>query len=73
MAAPKIDDLLTLDVRSRLALIAKLWDSVVDDSQALPLADSERELIAQRLKEDDDDPDAAIPWDVVRADLLSHR
>jgi len=73
MAAPKIDELLTLDVRSRLALIAKLWDSVVDDSQALPLADSERELIEQRLKEDDDDPDAAIPWDVARADLLSRR
>ncbi len=73
MAAPTIDDLLALEVRTRLALLAKLWDSVVDDSEALPLDDSERELIERRLKEDDDDPDAAIPWDVVRADLLSQR
>jgi hypothetical protein len=53
--------------------IAKLWDSIVDDSHALPLADSERGLIEQSLKEDDDDPDAAISWDVARADLLPLR
>lgn len=73
MAAPKLDELLTLDVASRLALIAKLWDSVVDDSEALPLTASERELLEQRLKEDDDDPDAALPWEVARADLLQPR
>lgn len=73
MAAPNLDDLLTLDVASRLALIAKLWDSVVDDSEALPLTESERELLERRLKEDDDDPDAAIPWVVARADLLRPR
>jgi len=73
VAAPTIDDLLALDVRTRLSLIAKLWDSIVDDRQALPVADSERQLIEQRLKEDDDDADAAIPWNVARSDLLSHR
>lgn len=73
MAAPNLDDLLTLDVASRLALIAKLWDSVVDDSQTLPITESERELLERRLKEDDDDPGAAIPWEVARADLLRPR
>ena len=73
MAEPNLDDLLTLDVASRLALIAKLWDSIVEDSQALPLTERERELLEQRLKEDDDDPDAAIPWEVARADLVRPR
>lgn len=73
MATVNFDDLLALDVASRLALIAKLWDSIVDDSQALPITASERELLEQRLKEDDDDPDAAIPWEVARADLLRSR
>jgi len=73
MAALSLDDLLTLDVASRLALIAKLWDSVVDDSQPLPITAAERALLEQRLKEDDDDPDVAIPWEVVRADLLQPR
>jgi putative addiction module component (TIGR02574 family) len=73
MAAPNLDDLLALDVASRLSLIAKLWDSIVDDSHALPLADSERELLERRLKEDDNDPDAAIPWELARAELLPPR
>jgi putative addiction module component (TIGR02574 family) len=64
MAALNFDDLLMLDVASRLALIAKLWDSVVDDSQALPITEAEHELLEQRLKEDDDEPDAAIPWEI---------
>jgi putative addiction module component (TIGR02574 family) len=73
MAAPSLDELLTLDVASRLTLIAKLWDSIVDDTQALPITASERELLEQRLKESDDDPDAAIPWEVARRDLLPPR
>lgn len=73
MAAVNLDDLLTLDVASRLALIAKLWDSIVDDNQALPIAERERELLEQRLQEDDSDPGAAIPWEIARADLLRSR
>ena len=73
MAAPKLDDLLMLDVPSRLALIAKLWDSIVDDSEALPITAGERDQLEQRLKEDDDAPDEAIPWEVARADLLRPR
>lgn len=73
MAAPNLDELLTLDVASRLALIAKLWDSIIDENQALPITASERELLERRLKEDEDDPDAAIPWEVARVDLLSPR
>jgi hypothetical protein len=40
---------------------------------ALPITEAERELLEQRLKEDDDDPDAAIPWEIARADLLQPR
>ena len=73
MAATKFDDLLMLDVSSRLALIAKLWDSIVEDAQSLPITENERELLAQRLKEDDEAPQAAIPWEIARAELLRPR
>ena len=33
----------------------------------------ERELLDARLKEDDDDPDAAIPWAEASAELLRER
>ena len=76
MPIPNIDRLLELDVETRLALVQKLWDSIFQDAQAgaaIPVSPQERELLDARLKEDDDDPDAAIPWAEARAELLRER
>ena len=72
MAAPDVQKLLELDLETRLALVQKLWDSIVEDANAggrLPLADSERALLDQRLREVDEDPDGAIPWANAKARL----
>ncbi|HEX3757595.1 MAG TPA: hypothetical protein VHW23_02775 [Kofleriaceae bacterium] len=45
----------------------------VQDGAAIPVSAAERELFDARLKEDDDDPDAAIPWAEPRAELLRAR
>lgn len=76
MPVPSIDHLLTLDLETRLVLVQKLWDSIVQDTQqgaAMPVSPQEREMLDARLKEDDDDPDAAIPWAEARAELLRER
>jgi putative addiction module component (TIGR02574 family) len=76
MSLPNIDSLLALDVETRLELVQKLWDSIFQDTQqgaAMPVSPQERELLDARLKEDDDDPDAAIPWAAARAELLRGR
>ncbi|HEX7838708.1 MAG TPA: addiction module protein [Kofleriaceae bacterium] len=72
MAIPNIDHLLALDVETRLVLVQKLWESIFHDVEdsAIPVSASERELLEARLKEDDDDPEAAIPWAEARAELL---
>ena len=70
MAATKFDELLSLDVEGRLDLISKLWDSIVDEQQSLPVTAAEAELLDQCVKEDDEDPEAAVPWDVAKAELL---
>jgi putative addiction module component (TIGR02574 family) len=72
MSAPDIQHLRELDLETRLALVQELWNSIVEDASAgaqLPLDDGECELLEQRLREDDEDPDAAIPWDEVKAQL----
>jgi len=72
MSAPDLQRLRELDLETRLALVQELWNSIVEDASAgaqLPLDDSERELLEQRLREDDEDPDAAVPWDEVKAQL----
>ncbi|KAB2882709.1 MAG: hypothetical protein F9K40_23350 [Kofleriaceae bacterium] len=72
MAAPNLDDLLALDVQTRLSLVQELWDSIVKDAQSgneLPVTDSERRELDDRLAEDDQHPDQAIAWDDARARL----
>lgn len=74
MAAPDVQKLLELDLQSRLKLVQQLWDSIVADAAAgaeLPLSPEERSLLDERLREDDEHPDAAIPWADARARLLA--
>jgi putative addiction module component (TIGR02574 family) len=74
VAAPKLDDLLALDVETRLALVQQLWDSILEDSRggvALPIADSDRRELDERLREDDAHSETAIPWNEARARLRS--
>ena len=64
--------LFELDVEARLQLVQELWDSIVDDAARaaqLPLNAADRALLADRLQEDDDDPEAAVPWSIARAQL----
>jgi putative addiction module component (TIGR02574 family) len=72
MARPDVQQLLELDLETRLALVQQLWDSIVEDASAgaqLPLADHEHALLDERVREDDEDPGAAIPWAEARARL----
>jgi putative addiction module component (TIGR02574 family) len=71
-----MDSLLKLDIETRLAVVQRRWASIVEDTRdgvTLPLRPEERGLLDARLKEDDDDPDAAIPWPEARAALLGER
>ncbi len=76
MAVPSIRDLLALDVQTRLALVQELWDSIVADAQAgaeVPVSDSERRELDDRLREDDDHPEDAITWAEARTRLRDGR
>jgi putative addiction module component (TIGR02574 family) len=72
MAAPDVQKLLELDLETRLSLVQQLWDSIVEEAKAgaeLPLSAAESALLDERLREDDENPDAAIPWAEVKARL----
>ena len=76
MVMPSRAELLKLDVATRLELIEELWDSIASDPAAaaqLPVTDTERELLDQRLREHREDPTAARPWAEVRAEILKQR
>lgn len=72
MATPNLKELLALDVQTRLALVQELWDSIVKDAEAgaeLSVSESERRELDDRLREDDEHPEQAIPWHEARARL----
>jgi len=76
MASPDVSTLLALDLETRLELVQKLWDSIVEDASAgaeLPLSEADHATLEQRLREDDADPGAAIPWSSARARLHRER
>lgn len=70
MGTPSLADLLALDVETRLALVQELWDSIASDAQTgaeLPVSESWRSELDDRLREDDEQPEGAIPWQEARA------
>jgi len=76
MATADVQELLKLDLETRLQLVEELWNSIVDDANAgasVPLSADDRALLDQRLREDDENPDAAIPWADAKASLHRER
>ncbi|MCE9575508.1 MAG: addiction module protein [Deltaproteobacteria bacterium] len=76
MALPDREELLRLDVATRLQLIEELWDSIASDPAAasqVPLSDAERALLEQRLEQRQNDPTAARPWASIRAQITKPR
>ena len=58
-----------LNPSQKLDLIARLWESLPDSLESVPIPDSHREELDRRLAAADERPDAAIPWEEVKAYL----
>ncbi|MCU0636689.1 MAG: addiction module protein [Gemmatimonadaceae bacterium] len=58
-----------LTVAERLELIEAIWASLVRRPEALALTPAQRALVAERHDEHARDPDGAVPWSTVRAEL----
>jgi len=61
-----------LTVEEKLKLVDEIWASIDEETDALPLTDAQREEIERRLREHEADPEAALPWDEVKARLVGH-
>ena len=68
MATLSLADLLKLSPAERIQLAQDLWDSI-EESDALPLTEEQRQELVLRLDAHDQDPSSALPHDEVRARL----
>ena len=63
-----------LTLAERLQLVEDIWDSIAEEArahpEALPVSEAERAELRRRREEHERDPDSAIPWEQVRAELF---
>lgn len=59
-----------LTLSERIQLVEDLWDSIAAEaSQTLPLTEEQLAELQRRAQAHRERPDAAIPWEQVRAEL----
>lgn len=55
----------------KIRLLQDLWDEIADESARIPLSESQRLLLDERLRQHEEDPEGVEPWEKVKTDILS--
>jgi len=64
---PEIFD---LPIAERIELAQALWESVLENPEALPLTDAHRDEIERRWRAFDANPDEGESWEALKKSLL---
>ena len=59
-----------LSIAERLQLVEEIWDSIAEETKAIPVPLEVLEEAERRLAEHRADPTSAVPWEEVRAELF---
>ncbi len=64
-------DFLKLSIAERIQLAEDIWDSIAAESpESISLTSDQLQEVQARLEAHDRDPESAVPWDQVRAELF---
>ena len=66
-----LTEIRSLSVQERLRIVEAIWDSIEADSEDLELTPAQREMLERRLAAHAANPDAVVPWEVVKAEALA--
>ena len=62
-----INDVLALPPADRLELVQRLWDSLLDDPDSLPLTEAQKKELDRRYEDYLRNPDEGSTWEEVEA------
>jgi putative addiction module component (TIGR02574 family) len=65
-----ITEILESSVEERLKVIGQIWDSIVEETEDLPLTEAQRVDLKRRLEEHRRNPQDVIPWEEAKAQIL---
>ena len=60
-----------LSTQGRIDLVQDLWDFIAEESEQIPLPESHKRILDERLDAYDAAPDQGRAWSEVREELLS--
>ena len=63
---PIIQQFRKLDPRAKLHLLEQLWEEVAADPDRIPLTDEQRELLDERLRQHEENPEDVVDWEDVK-------
>jgi putative addiction module component (TIGR02574 family) len=74
MIKEKIPELQTLSAAEKFALAIELWDELASNPDQIPVTDEQLDELDRRFEEYQRNPDKVLPWEEVKAKILSmHR
>lgn len=56
---------------AKIRLLQDLWDEIAAESESMPLSESQRLLLDERLRQHEENPEDVESWEKVRDDMLS--
>ncbi len=69
-AEPIIATFRKLPPTEKIRLVQQLWDEIAEEAARLPLTESQRRLLDERINEHEANPEDVEPWDEARDDIL---
>ncbi|HEV2846586.1 MAG TPA: addiction module protein [Thermoanaerobaculia bacterium] len=62
---------LQLPVEEQLEIAEAIWEGLENAADQPPIPDWQRQLLDERIAEDDADPEAGSPWEEVKQRILA--
>ena len=59
-----------LPPEDKIRLVQDLWDQIAQEIARMPLTESQRRLLDERLADEDNKPDDVEPWTKEKDDIL---
>jgi len=54
----------------KIRLVQELWDQIAEDIARMPLTESQRRLLDERLADEENNPDDVEPWTKAKDDIF---
>jgi putative addiction module component (TIGR02574 family) len=67
---PIIETFRKMSQSEKIRLVQELWDEIAAEAASLPLTESQRRLLDERLQQHEQSPDDVETWQKVKKDIL---